>query len=102
MEQLIRSVIALDEKTDKMVQDKESSIEDEKSALQKHFSEMEADEREGSKDAAKAGYDKIYSEALEVVDEIRKANHEKLEEVSAVYKEHRKELVEQAFQLLDL
>lgn len=102
MEQLIRSVIALDEKTDKMVQDKESSIEDEKSALQKHFSEMEADEREGSKDAAKAGYDKIYSEALEVIDEIRKANHEKLEEVSAVYKEHRKELVEQAFQLLDL
>lgn len=102
LEQLIRGVISLDEKTDKMVHDKESSIEAEKSALQKHFTEMEAEEREGSKDAAKAGYDKIYNEAMEVVDKIRKANHEKLDEVSAVYKEHKKELVEQAFQLLDL
>ena len=102
LEQLIRGVISLDEKTDNMVHDKESSIEAEKSALQKHFTEMEAEEREGSKDAAKAGYDKIYNEAMEVVDEIRKANHEKLDEVGAVYKEHKKELVEQAFQLLDL
>ncbi|MDD7363443.1 MAG: hypothetical protein SPI65_04640 [Peptoniphilus sp.] len=102
MEQLIRGVIELDERTDKMVREKEASIEEDKSGLQKRFSEMEADERESSKKAAKESYDEIYSDAMDVVDKIKEKNHLKLEQVDDIYKKHKDELVEEAFRLLDI
>ena len=102
MEHLIRSVIELDERTDAMVRQEEKAIDDEKTGLQKHFTEMEVDEREASKASAKESYDKIYNEAMDVVAGIKENNRKKLESVDAVYKAHKAELVEEAFQLLDI
>ncbi|MEJ8786272.1 hypothetical protein [Peptoniphilus sp. HCN-40583] len=102
MEHLIRSVIDLDERTDAMVRNEEKAIDDEKADLQKHFTELEVDEREASKASAKESYDKIYNEAMGVVEGIKENNRKKLESVDAVYKAHKAELVEEAFQLLDI
>ena len=87
---MIRSVIELDERTDAMVRQEEKAIDDEKADLQKHFTEMEVDEREASKASAKDSYDAIYNEAMDVVEGIKENNRKKLE------------LVEEAFQLLDI
>lgn len=102
LEHLIRSVIDLDERTDAMVRNEEKAIDDEKADLQKHFTELEVDEREASKASAKESYDKIYNEAMGVVEGIKENNRKKLESVDAVYKAHKAELVEEAFQLLDI
>ena len=102
LEQLIRSVIELDERTDAMVEKQEKTIDEEKADLQKRFTEMEVDERESSKASAKDSYDTIYNEAMGVVDEIKENNRKKLESVDSVYKAHKAELVEEAFQLLDI
>ncbi|MDY3118095.1 MAG: hypothetical protein SOW18_00990 [Peptoniphilus sp.] len=102
MEHLIRSVIELDERTDAMVQTREKAIDDEKADLQKYFTEMEVNERDASKTSAKESYDTIYNEAMEVIEEIKENNRKKLETVDAVYKAHKSELVEKAFQLLDI
>ena len=99
---MIRSVIELDERTDAMVEKQETTIDEEKADLQKRFTEMEVDEREASKATAKESYDKIYNEAMDVVEGIKENNRKKLESVDAVYKAHKAELVEEAFQLLDI
>ncbi|MDQ0508516.1 Uncharacterised protein [Aedoeadaptatus ivorii] len=102
MEQLIRNVIDLDEKTKKMVESKESAIRNEKSQMQKIFSEMEVEQRERSKQVAREQYDEIYGEARAVVDEIAENNRKMLDRVDEIYNRHKEELVEEAFNLLDI
>lgn len=85
-----------------MVESKESAIRNEKSQMQKIFSEMEVEQRERSKQVAREQYDEIYGEARAVVDEIAENNRKMLDRVDEIYNRHKEELVEEAFNLLDI
>lgn len=100
MEDMIRQVLQMDEKTKKLVKESEKKLEAEKAETETRLNQLEVEGHEESKQAAIDEYNRVYAKALDEVKEIEEENQRKIDAVDAFYQENKEDLVEKAFRMI--
>lgn len=102
MEEFIQKILLLDKKTKELSLASESELEKKKEETLSFINSFELKGHEESKQKAQESYARVYQEAMNEVDRIRKENQDLVESLDDFYHKNEERLVDQAFSLLGL
>lgn len=97
MKDKIEGILAIDKKTQDIVEETEKKIKEGREKLKETLTNMENESNENAKKSAQEQFDAIISKAEEEAKKREDANKEKLKEIDLLYEKNKQSLIDTAF-----